>query len=272
VSEVSEDSANKLAGDTSDKYDGRFGESALKQVESFVCNTYTLCCRDPKLDVVPTLTAGNASLYLNVSSAARETGTCLTLHEGLTTDVALTFEDPSQPEFCPYATGSTNRLRPSDGTCDLLNNVVGGFSLDECREEFCPLGVEGYLAFLDKLLEWMRNNAIWLGAGFSLFVLVQMLLFVNIWNLRGSVAFNRKGGGPTGGQDPNDQVTAAWNAKHTPRGKTRSWLSPRGAPPRGDAGGDSGGALSEMSATGGDTKMGHNYPPDAKAKGACLKL
>ena len=171
--DVSQEQDDTLNGNSEGKWDGRFGEEALEQVESFVCNTYTLCCRDPALDSVA---------LTNTSTATG--ATCLNLHGGVTTDVSLTLQDPSQPEFCPYVSGSSNTLRPSDGTCDALNWLVPGITLDDCRAEFCPTGVEGYSAFVDDLIGWMRNNAKFLGTGFALFTLVQVWWVINVWNLR----------------------------------------------------------------------------------------
>jgi len=97
------------------------------------------------------------------------------------TDVEISLEDPSSANFCPYVTGSTVRIAPPTGICNPLDHV---YSLDTCREHFCTAGAEGYFDFLMNLVAFIREYATWIGGGFSLLVLVQLVLMLNLWNLR----------------------------------------------------------------------------------------
>ena len=161
---VSEESLATLEGsDKQGRWDGALGEDVLKYIESFMCNTYTLCCKDPNLG---------------------DDGTCIVQHPGVTNDVGVTLVDPSQPSFCPYVSGASTNLRPSEGTCKLLHWLIPDFELDQCRRAFCPSGVEGYSDFVDDSLTWMRNNAMYIGGVIAFFVLFQLILLVNVWNLR----------------------------------------------------------------------------------------
>jgi len=173
IGDVSTESAKTLDGEGSSKWDGRLGGSALKRVESYTCNTYTLCCRDPALD-----------LKIIQSDNATAKDTCLNSHGGATSDVQLTMQDPSQPEFCPYVSGSSSTMSASSGTCGGLEWLITGVDLKKCRAEFCPTGVEGYALFINNVVEWMQSNAVWIGTGFVGFVLIQSLWLINIWNLR----------------------------------------------------------------------------------------
>ena len=65
-------------------------------------------------------------------------GTCLTLHEGITSDVALTFEDPSQ---VPYG-GSPPMLMYVMAHCTQANGIsprpaLPGFSLTKALPFAC---------------------------------------------------------------------------------------------------------------------------------------
>lgn len=59
-----------------------------------------------------------------------------------------------------------------------------GLSLPECRQTFCTIGVEGYLTFVDLLVQWMRSNAEYIGGGMAVCVLLQLVLLANLWQLR----------------------------------------------------------------------------------------
>ena len=100
---------------------------------------------------------------------------------GVGSDVEVALQDPSNPQFCPYVTGSNHRYAPPSGICNPLDEV---FPLDTCREVFCLAGPEGYYGFLNQLVGLIKEYATGFGGLFACLVLVQLVLLVNLWNLR----------------------------------------------------------------------------------------
>ena len=99
-----------LQGTSGGKYEGKLGASALSEVEGFVCQTYRQCCRDPILDLALGGGGDEAGDFEAGSGGSGDSGdsggsgdgaayvsnrTCVSAHEGTTSDVAIALEDPS---------------------------------------------------------------------------------------------------------------------------------------------------------------------------------
>ena len=168
LDDVTNDQLATLQGSAGAQYEGKFGAAALQEVEGFVCRTYQLCCRDPSLDLP--MVAVEAS---SGPSSAATNRTCLQQHEGTGTDIAVTMQDPSKDNFCPYLTGSKKfTAAPPASVCqvfDLINPTT------QCQTNFCLLGTEGYFDFVINVVAFLRQYATWIGAGFSVLVLFQMV-------------------------------------------------------------------------------------------------
>ena len=173
LEDVPNETLATLQGKDDGRYEGELGADTLANVEGFVCVLYQKCCRDPQLDLAGEVGSGD-----DVQAVNR---TCLHGHEGMGSDVEVTLQDPSSPKFCPYVTGSDRRFAPPSGICNPLDRV---FALDDCRENFCLSGAEGYYNFLNKLVGFIKQYAIGFGGLFATLVLVQLVLLVNLWNLR----------------------------------------------------------------------------------------
>mmetsp|Transcript_22927 Transcript_22927/g.73376 ORF Transcript_22927/g.73376 Transcript_22927/m.73376 type:complete len:445 (+) Transcript_22927:399-1733(+) len=165
--DVAADSIQSVSGEGEGRFDGRFGEAILSEVEGIVCRTYQLCCRDPQLDEVQNFTAAAA--------------TCMELGEG-ESDLLTILSDASSPQFCRYISGSSSTAVPSAGTCGWLDGRV--INQEKCQAEFCASGAEGYLTFIEELVAWMQRNALPVGAALSVIVLVQCVALANAWQLR----------------------------------------------------------------------------------------
>lgn len=215
LDDIPNESLATLTGTTSDKYDGLYGAKAFRRVESFVCNTYQKCCRDPALDLpMPELSSGEGS---SGYAAAASNRTCMHAHEGTVSDVAIAFEDPSSEMFCPYVTGTDVRIAPPTGICNPLDAV---YSLDDCRANFCLTGAEGYYDFVLNMVAYIREYAFALGGVFSVLVLVQLVLLFNLWNLRRR--FKQRADAP--GYE-NDYDGPGYHIKHTTTGAEPSGYS-----------------------------------------------
>jgi len=193
VTSVTGDTVDTLSGNNADgKWDGHLGETALKEVEGIMCRTYQLCCRD--LDASPSILpfddfasgsgSGIQSDYASGFVEAPASDTCLQQHAGQTVDIAVVMQDPSSDNFCPYVSGSDRSVKPAVGTCDFLNWAVTDFSLSACQEKLCVFGIDGYEEFTEQVVNWMRSNAIIIGAVSAFAVLFQLILSVNLWKLR----------------------------------------------------------------------------------------
>jgi len=140
--DVAADSIQSVSGEGEGRFDGRFGEAILSEVEGIVCRTYQLCCRDPQLDEVQNFTAAAA--------------TCMELGEG-ESDLLTILSDASSPQFCRYISGSSSTAVPSAGTCGWLDGRV--INQEKCQAEFCASGAEGYLTFIEELVARLQRNA-----------------------------------------------------------------------------------------------------------------
>ena len=86
-----------------------------------------------------------------------------------------------QPAVLPVR----DRLRPSrHAAVGHLQPPGQGLPLDTCREVFCLAGPEGYYGFLNLLVGFIKEYATGFGGLFACLVLVQLVLLVNLWNLR----------------------------------------------------------------------------------------
>ena len=140
----------------------------LSVVEGALCGTYTLCCRDPALVVLAHAPAGVSVLNT----------TCIVQHEGLTTDIERTLQDPSAPNFCSYVTGAPANLitRPPRGVCRLIDTSLDDFSISTCQAEFCPSGVDAYITFVNQMVALIQRYAVPLAVAMA-----GLVLFMIIW-------------------------------------------------------------------------------------------
>lgn len=143
---------------------------ALSLVEGAVCSTYTMCCRDPKLEAPP------LSISAVADSASSNNATCIARREGQMIDIETALEDPSSPNFCTYATGATVLVSPPRGVCLLIDSAIGDFSLAACQANFCAAGIDAYLAFVNQMVALLQRFAVPLGVAMGLLV-----FFLIIW-------------------------------------------------------------------------------------------
>ena len=78
---------------------------------------------------------------------------------------------------------------PPESVCQLIDLVSPQTT---CQTNFCLLGAEGYFDFVSNVVAFVREYATWIGAGFSVIVLFQMVLVVNLYNLQRRIAKRRK--------------------------------------------------------------------------------
>jgi len=194
IEDVPNETLATLQGKDDGRYAGMLGANTLTNVEGFMCHLYQKCCRDALLDEFAEVGSGDSMSTIN--------RTCLYSHEGVGSAVQLALQDPSSPKFCPYVTGSERRIAPPSGICNPLDVV---FPLDACRENFCLSGAEGYYNFLNQLVAFIKEYATGFGGLFACLVLVQLVLLINLWNLRGTfqtnVEISQKSGVNSGGSD-----------------------------------------------------------------------
>ena len=186
IEDVPNETLATLQGKDDGRYEGELGAEALTNVEGFVCTLYQKCCRDPQLDMAVSMEVGSGMGSAEAGSgdvgdmAANRTCSGGRVH-GVGSDVEVALQDPSNPQFCPYVTGSNHRFAPPSGICKPLDKV---FPLADCREYFCLAGPEGYYNFLNQLIGFIKQYATGFGGLFACLVLVQLVLLINLWNLR----------------------------------------------------------------------------------------
>jgi len=167
LDEMTNDSLSTLNGGGGGVHSDAFLGFALAEAEAFTCRTYQTCCRDPNLD--------------SISSSK---ATCLDAHEGTSTDITIAFQDVSSANFCPYVSGGRFNLNPPSQVCELIEGALEDFSLSSCRSDFCLFGIDGYFDFVQKVADLLRKYSYFILAGFALWVLGQLTISVNVWNLR----------------------------------------------------------------------------------------
>ena len=141
IQDVPNETLATLQGTSDGRYEGQLGAEAFVEMEGFVCILYQKCCRDPVLDLVPIgqgteIEAGSGNETLDYTLSNNRT--CVYSHEGTTSDIEISLQDPSSPKFCPSITGSDYRIAPPTGICNPLDKL---FPLELCRENFCLSGV-----------------------------------------------------------------------------------------------------------------------------------
>ena len=207
---VGEDALESMFGSASSHIEGFLSdvfERPIAITEGIVCKTYQACCRDTELlDAIrPELGSGSLDVLvgsdssaLNASSSsfnftfgvprANHNATCLApmQHEGATTDLELSLRDPSTANFCAYTSGAPRQLliTPPPATCLLVAQAASGdgFSLAQCRQDFCRTGTDGYLRFLSLITSLIRRYSAPLSGGAAVLVLVQLILACNLRN------------------------------------------------------------------------------------------
>jgi len=179
VDTVTEDTLEALRGTSTSIHNGRFGASLLQEAEGLTCRMYQSCCRDPALDLMQ---GSNSSVP----------ATCRVPHEGTATDITTALEDPSDPDFCPFVTGARMSVAPAQGVCDLLDAVMSDFSHTQCRADFCTTGVDGYFSFVKAFVDFLQTNGYVIGGMLVLLALLQLMILVNLWNLRKRFLSERK--------------------------------------------------------------------------------
>lgn len=122
----------------------------MKPVESYLCESYRNCCKDPRM-------------------VEDESFVCTTSHEGTTTTLFSDETDPSRSMFCEYISGiaspSAGAVRGiSQSGCDALHNLVIDFDREECQADFCSSGVSGYEFFLKMMIAAFRRNYYYIAA------------------------------------------------------------------------------------------------------------
>ena len=181
IEDVPNETLATLQGKDDGRYEGALGADALTNVEGFVCTLYQKCCRDPQLDMAVSMELGSGEAGSGDGwQAANRTCSGGRVH-GVGSDVEVAMQDPSNQQFCPYVTGSNHRYAPPAGICNPLDKV---FPLGDCRDNFCMAGPEGYYNFLNKLVGFIKQYATGFGGLFACLVIVQLVLLVNLWNLR----------------------------------------------------------------------------------------
>jgi len=142
----------------------------LAAVQATLCSAYTMCCRDPSLDVS------------SVALSADQKRTCGAQRDGLLADLEAEVQDPSSPDFCPYITGvpaeRINSLPP--GVCTLIDQEVDTFSIAKCQAEFCSSGVDEYLVFVDAMIAHSRLYTTMFAVGMGITLVLNLIWAVNI--------------------------------------------------------------------------------------------
>jgi len=170
--------------------------------EGLVCKTYQTCCRDAEsFRIIASADATGTSF--NMTDGVDQTGDmgsgavanapahnasvhCLApaQHEGATTDLILSLNDPSTENFCAYTSGAPPHLlvAPPPGACAIFQHAAQdkGFSLSQCQADFCRTGTDGYLAFLSLFVTLIREYAVPLAVCAAILVVIELILAVNL--------------------------------------------------------------------------------------------
>lgn len=72
---------------------------------------------------------------------------------------ALASQDPSSEKFCYYQTGSSEVFAKQEAVCNALADG-GVFNTLECQAEFCAAGSDGYVAFANNFMDWVRGQIV----------------------------------------------------------------------------------------------------------------
>lgn len=209
---VPADALNALFGTgTGQTVGGVIGQMLSQPValaEGIVCKTYQTCCRDVKLALIQVasnatndvvggshgesgsgdLGSGAVNYGTGVPPLTNTTTHCLApaQHDGASTDLEITLRDPSTKNFCAYTSGAPPELlaAPPFGTCLVLEQLAAndGFSLPQCKAQFCQTGVDGYIDFLELTVRLIQRYAVPVACGLSLLLLLQLIFACNLRN------------------------------------------------------------------------------------------
>ncbi|GMH97190.1 hypothetical protein TrVE_jg6288 [Triparma verrucosa] len=140
------------------KWDSHFFGDFMKPVESYLCESYRNCCRDPMLG---------------------EDDVCTTSHEGAVSTLIDDTTDPSREAFCEYVSGMRSvqygAVRGiSQAGCDVLSDAVMGFDRDGCQAEFCVSGISGYEDFITLMVGAFRRNFNVIAGIFFVLLIIQL--------------------------------------------------------------------------------------------------
>jgi len=129
--------------------DGAHTEIYAK-MESFACRTYQTCCEPTEI--------------FDIRAANGAPRQCKTQHEGLAEDAAFILADPSHPRFCPLISGVDEQLSSAEGVCKIIEMAAGaGFTLEQCQQDYCQSGLEGYENFIAITVSIYRQNMLTAG-------------------------------------------------------------------------------------------------------------
>ncbi|GMH55889.1 hypothetical protein TL16_g02011 [Triparma laevis f. inornata] len=140
------------------KWDQHFFGSFMKPVESYLCESYRNCCKDPMLS---------------------EGDVCTTAHEGTVSTLIDDQTDPSRDAFCEFVSGMKSAdiaaaRGISQAGCDVLSDAVMGFDRDSCQAEFCASGVSGYEDFITLMVSAFRRNFNIIAGIFFVLLIIQL--------------------------------------------------------------------------------------------------
>lgn len=152
------------AGDSHGTWKGGGVQGVYAQMESFACRTYQTCCEPTELFDIK-----------EQNGAPRQ---CKVVQEGMPEDAAFILSDPSHPRFCPMISGVSEQLSSSQGICKLIEFAAGsGYSLEQCQQDYCQDGLEGYENFIAVSVSIYRQNMLIAGiiaACVVFFIVVQL--------------------------------------------------------------------------------------------------
>lgn len=144
---------------------GGVQEEIYAQMESFACNTYQTCCEPTELFDLK-----------ERNGAPRQ---CKVQKEGMPEDTAFILSDPSHPQFCSQISGVQSSQSSSQGVCKLIEFAAGGgFTLEQCQQDYCQEGLEGYENFIAISVSIYRQNMLIAGiiaACVVFFIVVQLM-------------------------------------------------------------------------------------------------
>ena len=183
------------------------GDSSLRKIDHYVCESYRTCCMDPSLfngvsnaNESTTFNLDNNEARNNQDSGMNEmrntTGECRASHvgESVANQAVSDLTDPSRPKFCEYMSGTAFTNEFFDGkfnsgipkaACPLLSNQVVGFNQTMCQERFCRDGEKGFNLFVELMLSAVRSNGVVLGLVFFVVIVIQGLQIAMLKKLHG---------------------------------------------------------------------------------------
>jgi hypothetical protein len=206
------------------------GDSQIRKIDHYVCESYRTCCMDPSLfsgvsyvNESTTFNLDNNETRSNQTSGMNEmrntTGECRASHigESLANQAVSDLTDPSRPKFCEYMSGTAFTKEFFGGTfnsgipkaaCPLLSNQVVGFNQTMCQNRFCQDGERGFVLFVELMLSAVRRNGVVLGLVFFVVIVIQGLQLAMLKKLHGR-SYRLCGDG----KDDGEQKSYTWHDK-----------------------------------------------------------